>query len=301
MSRPLRLDAPGESFHVLARGNARAPIFRDDEDRASFLEVLAGVVDTLGVACHAYGLMDNHYHLILQPNAASLSTGMQRLNGVFTQRLNRRHRRTGHLFEGRFKSLLIDRDVYLLELSRYIVLNPVRAGLVSSPEAWPWSSYRAMIGLAPSPTFLTEAVVLRPLGDRVDRAARATFAAFVLDGIGDAVTARRLAAAIETGVIAGPEALVQRFEPALRAARDTAEIPLSQRLIGRPRLERLLAGLRTLADLRLAIARAHLEYRYPIEDIATRTALSRSTVSRIVRRARRARESPLPGLSSLEE
>jgi putative transposase len=301
MSRPLRLDAPGELFHVLARGNTRAPIFCDDEDRRSFLEILAGVVDTLGVACHSYCLMDNHFHLILQPNVASLSVGMQRLNGLFTQRFNRRHRRTGHLFEGRFKSLLIDRDVYLLELARYVALNPVRAGMVSSPEAWPWSSYRALIGLESAPTFLTEAMVLRPRGDRVDREARKGFEDFVLNAIGDAIASRRVAAAIETGVIAGPEAFLKRFKPAIQVARDQVEITLSQRLIGRPQLETLLSGLRTLADLRHAIARAHLEYRYPIDAIAARTKQSRSTVSRIVRRARRAQESPLPGLSSLED
>jgi REP element-mobilizing transposase RayT len=95
--------------------------------------------------------MDNHYHLLIQTPDGNLSKGMRQLNGVYTQISNRRHRRVGHLFQGRFKAILVDGDAYLLELARYVVLNPVRAGMVKRPEHWAWSSYRASQGLVPSP------------------------------------------------------------------------------------------------------------------------------------------------------
>ena len=157
MSRPLRLEAPGEFFHVLARGNDRGTIFADDADREPFLGLVAETVERYFVTCHAYCLMGNHYHLILQPSRSNLSAAMRFLNGEYAQRYNRRHGRTGHLFEGRFKNLLIDRDAYLKELSRYIVLNPVRASLVRAPEEWRWSSYRATAGFASTPRFLSSA------------------------------------------------------------------------------------------------------------------------------------------------
>ena len=131
MSRPLRLEFPGAIHHVTARGNARGDIFPDDEDRSLFLAVLAEAVIRFGWLCHAYCLMDNHYHLLIETPHGNLSPGMRQINGVYTQRFNRCHARTGHLFQGRFKAILVERDSYLLELCRYIVLNPVRAGMVT--------------------------------------------------------------------------------------------------------------------------------------------------------------------------
>ena len=133
MARPLRLEFPGAVYHVTSRGNARAAIFLDDEDRPIFLGVLGAVVARFGWLCHAYCLMDNHYHLLLETPDPNLSRGMRQLNGVYTQRFNRRHGRVGHVLQGRFKAILVDRDGYLLELARYLVLNPVRAGRVKDP------------------------------------------------------------------------------------------------------------------------------------------------------------------------
>ncbi|MBW2056862.1 MAG: transposase, partial [Deltaproteobacteria bacterium] len=143
MARPLRIEYPGAVYHITSRGNARLPVFDDDFDRRAFLTILEDVVKRYNWLCHAYCLMENHYHLVLQTVDANLSLGMRYLNGVYTQRFNRRHHRAGHVFQGRFKSILVEQESYLLELCRYVVLNPVRAGMVKHPAAYGWSSYRA--------------------------------------------------------------------------------------------------------------------------------------------------------------
>ncbi len=135
---------------MTSRGDRRENIYDDDEDRIQFLDVLARVIEDYDWVCHAYCLMTNHYHLVIETPDANLSKGMRQLNGVFTQTSNRRHSRPGHLFQGRYKAILVDADSYLLELTRYVVLNPVRAGMVQNPGDWIWSSYRAMIGEAPA-------------------------------------------------------------------------------------------------------------------------------------------------------
>jgi REP element-mobilizing transposase RayT len=146
MARPLRLAFAGGVYHVTARGNERKPIVRDDADRARFVDTLAAMVEQYGVLCHAWVLMDNHYHLLLETPTPNLSRAVRHLNGIYTQSFNRRHRRVGHLFQGRFKAIVVDKESHLLELCRYVVLNPVRAGVVKTPSAYPWSSYRATAG-----------------------------------------------------------------------------------------------------------------------------------------------------------
>jgi putative transposase len=162
MARPLRIELAGGLHHVTSRGDRREAIYLDDQDRAEWLGVFGEVCDRFNWRCHAYCEMTNHYHLVVETPQANLSKGMRQLNGVYTQRFNRRHGLAGHLFQGRFKAILVERDAYLLELARYVVLNPVRAGMVSEVSAWQWSSYRAMVGLASSPPWLETDWVLVP-------------------------------------------------------------------------------------------------------------------------------------------
>ncbi|MDO8369425.1 MAG: transposase [Candidatus Nitrotoga sp.] len=145
MSRPIRIEFSNALYHVTARGDRREDIFEDDEDRQMFLSTLAQVITQFNWICHAWCLMDNHYHLLIQTPDGNLSKGMRQLNGIYTQASNRCHQRVGHLFQGRFKAILVDSDAYLLELTRYVVLNPVRAGMVKKPADWKWSSYRASV------------------------------------------------------------------------------------------------------------------------------------------------------------
>jgi len=145
MSRPLRLEFSGALYHVTARGNAQADIFLDDEDRERFLLLLKDEVIQQGWLCYAWCLMDNHYHFLVETPEANLSRGMQRLNGRYTQSFNRSHKRVGHIFQGRYKAILVEKESHLLELCRYIVLNPVRAGMVDDVSQWQWSSYHDML------------------------------------------------------------------------------------------------------------------------------------------------------------
>jgi putative transposase len=131
MARPLRLEFAGAIYHLTSRGNARQKVFFSDADRELFLSTLAGVVSRYGWFCHAYCLMANHYHLLIETPKANLSIGMRQLNGIYTQSFNRRHNRVGHLFQGRFKAIVVERESHLLELCRYIVLNPRRVKAVA--------------------------------------------------------------------------------------------------------------------------------------------------------------------------
>jgi putative transposase len=149
------LQAAGLTYHVTARGNRREPIFADDFDRRRFLEFVEDVVRKLGWTCHAYCLMNTHYHLMITTPQANIGRGMHIINGRHAQAFNRRHTLSGHVFEDRYYSGVVERDAHLLELVRYIALNPVRAGLCVAPEEWPWSSYRYTLGLRTKPDFLS--------------------------------------------------------------------------------------------------------------------------------------------------
>src|ERR671924_2148265 len=151
MARPLRIQYDGALYHVTSRGNERKWIFRDDFDRKLFLNILSQINQRFNWLCHAYCLMTNHYHLLIETPDGNLSKGMRQLNGVYTQRFNRQHGRVGHVFQGRYKAIIVQKESYLVELARYVVLNPVRARMVRSLAEWPWSSYRATAGLCDAP------------------------------------------------------------------------------------------------------------------------------------------------------
>ena len=183
MARPLRLEHPGAIWHVTARGNAREPIFLNDGDRLAFLDILDRVVGTFRWFIHAWVLMENHFHLVVETPEPTLSRGMRQLNGIYTQRFNARHARVGHLLQGRFKAVVVERQAHLLELARYVVLNPVRAGVVGDAQAWPWSSYRATAGVEPAPSWLSTSWLLASFDDSSPRRAQKRYSAFVAEGI----------------------------------------------------------------------------------------------------------------------
>jgi putative transposase len=180
MPRPPRVQLAGGVYHVVSRGNRRQTIFNDDSDYARFLEVLENVVNRLGWKCHAYCLMPNHFHLVIETPEPNISAGMQRLNSTYAQWFNVRYGYTGHLFQGRFYGQLVESAYHLLELARYVVLNPVRAGFCSDAGGWKWSSYRAIVGEIKRTGFLTVGWLLSQFG-RDPRRARDTFRQFVLD------------------------------------------------------------------------------------------------------------------------
>ena len=183
--RPPRPRIPGGVYHVITRGNRRQRIFDAPGDAPSFTGLLARVVRTLEWRCHDFCLMPNHVHLVLETPNADLPAGMHRLNGVYAKWFNHHHGVEGHLFERRYRSIVIETDGHLLSLARYLALNPVAAGLCEDPAEWPWSSYRAMIGLEPAPEFLTCDWLLSMFGSDRDRA-RVAFKAFVAGEVPEA-------------------------------------------------------------------------------------------------------------------
>jgi putative transposase len=175
-----RLIAPDGIYHVTARGNRRQVIFEDDRDRRTFLSLLRRVVARRRWVCHAYCLMPNHVHLVLQTPMADLSAGIQALCGRYAEAFNRRYELDGHLFQGRFHAVAVESDWHLLELARYLALNPVKGGLCSAPADWPWSSYRALAGRQSAPGFLAVERLLGLFGTEPVRRC-AAFRAFVQD------------------------------------------------------------------------------------------------------------------------
>lgn len=183
MARQTRLHVPQGLYHVLARGNDRQVLFRDAADYREYLaRVRAGLLRH-GIRCYAYCLMPNHVHLLLEPGVTSVGRFMQGLQGAFAQYLNRRYRRVGHRFQGRFRAILCEKDSYLLELVRYLHLNPVRAGLTRTPESWLWSSHRAYLGSPVEDMPLDRMDILGQF-HRDPLKARKAFARFVLEGLG---------------------------------------------------------------------------------------------------------------------
>jgi len=164
MARPLREEVPGGYYHVTTKGNGGGPIFLDDHDFAFHLAFVGRAVLRFAWRCYAFCLMTNHYHVVLQLTEPSLARGMKWLNKLYTQAFNQQHGRTGHVFGGRYRTTVIQDEEHLARACRYVDLNPVRAGLCSDPAEWPWSSYRALAGLAPVPPFLSAAAVIELVG-----------------------------------------------------------------------------------------------------------------------------------------
>ncbi len=231
MARPLRLEHAGALWHVTSRGNERRRIFRDACDRRVFLSVLADAIGRYGWRLHAYVLMGNHYHLLVETPEANLSDGMHRLNAIHSQRFNRRHGRVGHLLQGRFKGILVEKERHLLELVRYLVLNPVRAGLVPTAVEWPWSNFRATAGLSPCPTWLETEWTIAQFGGGA--AAREAYREFVTAG---AAVVDRPWRRIAGQLFLGSDEFRRRMRGMLAAQAVSREVPLAQRRAIRPDL-----------------------------------------------------------------
>ncbi|NEX22029.1 addiction module toxin RelE [Thiorhodococcus mannitoliphagus] len=275
MARPLRIEFAGALYHITSRGDRCEPIYEDEQDQEAFLGVLAEVVERFNWLCHAYCLMTNHYHLIVETVEGNLSKGMRQLNGVYTQASNRRHGRAGHLFQGRFKSILVDKDAYLLELTRYVVLNPVRAGLVAAPDDWPWSSYRAMIGMAPVPSWLAVDGLLRQFGEVREDACR-RYQHFVSEG----VSKHDIWGALRQQVYLGDSNFVEQMQSQARIRGDLLSVPKAQRRAPAPPLA-VIAEQH--ADRNAAIRAAYSTGAYSYREIAQHFGIHLATVGRAVR------------------
>jgi putative transposase len=277
MARPLRIEYEGAVYHVTSRGNAQQDIFLADSDRELFLEILGDTVKRFGWICHAYCLMTNHYHLLVETPEPNLSRGMRQLNGVYTQAFNRGHTRTGHVLQGRFKAILVEKETHLLELVRYVALNPVRARAVRSARDWPWSSYRATAGIVEAPDFLTTSWILEEF-HRSSRRAIELYREFVRQGRGvNAWTELR------GGILLGSDEFVDKLKPLLSDHVLLREIPRRERLATRPSLEELFSKARDKKERNQQIHAAIRVHEYTLQTVADFLGLHYSTISVIAK------------------
>jgi len=278
MARPLRIEISGGLYHVTSRGDRREDIYFSDDDRHTWLEVFSQVCERFNWVCHTYCQMTNHYHIVVETPEGNLSQGMRQLNGVYTQSVNRAHGRVGHVFQGRFKGILVEKDAYLLELSRYVVLNPVRAGMVADSRDWPWSSYRATLGEKAVPKWLeTDWVLGQFAADREQAIHR--YVDFVRAGVG----LPSLWENLKNQIYLGGESFLNEIQPHIPSANDLREVPRRQR---RPMAKSL--GEYALEGLPYqAMAKAYLSGDYSMKGIADFFDVHYATVSRAVKRFER--------------
>ena len=283
MSRPLRLEYPGALYHVTCRGNAGNRIFKQESDRELFLHILRSVIKEFNWLCHAYCLMDTHYHLMMETPDGNLAKGMRQLNGVYTQKFNWKHKLLGHLFQGRYKAVLVDRENYLLELCRYIVLNPVRSKKRKRPEDWTWSSYRATAGFSKVPDFINVDWILNQFGRTRDRA-QMQYRSFVRDGMSRESPWQDL----KGQIFLGGQGFVSSFKKVLEKKGRLGEIPKVQRYADRPRLQELfLPGVILKKPKRnQTIYAAHIHHGYSLKEIGDHLQIHYTTVSKVIKEER---------------
>jgi len=275
MARPLRIEFPGAFYHVTSRGNAQENIYRDDTDRAQFYTVLAEVCDRFNWIIHAYCLMDNHYHLLVETPEQNLSKGMRHLNGVYTQRFNQQHGRVGHVFQGRYNAILVQKESYLLELARYIVLNPVRARMVRAAKDWPWSSYRATTGQISVPAWLHVDWILSAFAKQ-RKTAITRYKTFVAEGKNQPSPWEQL----KSQIFLGTDKFVVEMQQKIPSDTKLSEIPAIQKRTPPKRLEYYK---KKYPDRNTAIAQAYRSGGYSMEEIGDYFGLHYSRVSRVIR------------------
>jgi len=274
MARALRISYSGALYHITSRGDGRENIYLTDNDREVFLSILSEVFNKFNWHCHAYCLMSNHYHLLIETPRANLSKGMQFLNGVYTQRFNRIHHRVGHVFQGRFKSILVEKENYLLELARYIVLNPVKARMVLSAGEWPWSSYLATAGHVVTPHWLNIDWLLSVFDD-CKQASIIKYQKFVSEAYMDYSPWDEL----KQQIYLGSEQFVTQMQSNISPLLDLSEIPLPQYQSVVPSLKDYEQRATSRND---AIKLAYASGGYSMKALGDYFGLHYSRVSRIV-------------------
>lgn len=275
MTRPLRIEFPGALYHVTSRGDRKKSIFFDDNDRRRWLDILGLVCDRFNFVVHAYCQMGNHYHLMLETVEGNLSQGMRQLNAFYSQQFNKRHSFVGHVFQGRYKGILVQKETYLLELARYVVLNPVRAGIVDDPKDWKWSSYHATTGQCDAPAWLDSASLLSQFG-ATRQLAIVAYRQFMLAGIGMESPLKDT----QHQLVLGDQAFMAQHGDRVATADFTAVI-MDQRRIAALTLAQYED---TYPDREEAMARGYRSTAFTMIEIGRHFRVSDKTVGRAVRR-----------------
>lgn len=277
MSRPLRIHVPGMLYHVVARGNDKQCIYTDDADYQSFLQLLADTLPRFNASCVSYCLMWNHYHVLMKAGCHPISRLMQQLNSTYCQRFNRRHRRVGHVLQGRFGSRIVEDGAYARGVLRYIALNPVMARLVIDPKDWRWSSYRSAIDVSERPGLLSLEDVWSAFGTLDPAIGRTRFVDFVGAGLQEVFL---------NPLLHGSEQLASIVAPLLKPHENAREHVYAQRYAARPPIGVLFDGRSTQAELDDAAHMAFVDYAYTLDEISKVTARHPSVVCRWIQRAR---------------
>ncbi|OFW57359.1 MAG: hypothetical protein A2Y75_06250 [Candidatus Solincola sediminis] len=278
MGRPLRLEFPGAFYHVVSRGNAKQAIFESDDDRRLFLGTLSRVIKRHNMILHAYCLMQNHFHLLIETPDGNLSRGMHNLNCLYCQTYNSRHDRVGHLFQGRYRAAVIDEDEYFLTVARYIVLNPVRAKIVTYPSGYIWSSYLDTIGARIPPAFLTVGSILKEFSEDEEKA-RNSYHVFILQGLD-----QEISYSLPDCSILGSSEFVDKLKDMMATKKTIREIPRRDRFADRPNIERVIRLGSKQDERDTGIFLAFHEFGYRQKEIADHLKLSPSTVSKIIKK-----------------
>jgi len=251
MARPLRIEFAGALYHLTSRGNERRNIFRSDRVRKAFLTFLGIAAKRFGWSVTAWVLMSNHFHLVIQTLEPNLSRGMQWLNGTYAGYFNRVHGRCGHLFQGRFKAFLIDKEAYFADVLRYVVLNPVRATMVERPEQYKWSSYRATAGLDIAPDWFDLGAALELFGAE-EATAQPAYREFVLAKIG---CEERLWDKLVNQLYLGSEGWLKKMRRQVETKPRSTDHPRIQRAVGRPKMHQIVDAVAKVADVTVALIR----------------------------------------------
>jgi putative transposase len=284
MPRPLRLEYPGAVYHINSRGNHQESIFLDDDDRILFLRLLRNSIERMNWICHAYCLMENHYHLLIEIPDGILSRGMAWINGVYTQKFNRKYGLNGHLFQGRYGSRLVEGSIQFLTVVRYICRNPIEANIVEDSSQWLWSSYRATIGIQTCPDFLSVDDVLACLSSE-RHTAQMLFSDFVhLGQIDNENKTVQLAQTIYDNE--KNPFMSKRIRPLLDLKNSLGPVPRKQRILSRPSLEELFMGngSNDLDNRNSIIRDAFRYYAYTQSEIAAFLKLDRTTISKAIKK-----------------
>jgi putative transposase len=292
LARQLRIEYPGAFYHITSRGNQKQPVFLSPWDKARFLDYIKEAHDKFDFLIHAYCLMENHYHLMLETKQANLSRGMHFLNTAYTIYFNGRHNKVGHLFQGRFKGILIEAETYAQELSRYIHLNPVRAGISESPESHPWSSFREYLGQRECPPWLETRLVLGLPGKDAEKSRR-DYQVYVMRPLPEPLSGLPSNQKEGLPAILGSRDFEVRIKGKyLSGNTPDRELPALRGLSGKPSLDEICSefkakdGVDGVLSRNSAIVFAHQHSGYTLNEIAKAFGLSQSAVSMICHRAK---------------
>jgi len=290
MARPLRIEFEGAFYHVTSRGDEKKDIYKSVSDRERFLEYLHSAKERYGAVIHGFCLMSSHYHLMVGTPRGNLSQVMRHINGAYTTYYNVKRQRAGHLFQGRYKAILVEADEYALELSRYMHLNPVRAGMIDRPENYCWSSYSSYIGKTHPPPWLTRELVLGFFG-KSSLTSQKQYQHFVEDLIGKEYTSP-LSKVVASTILGRPKFVEQIMEDYLEDETNRPDVPAVRGLNRRFRIEGIIYHTTEMFPdpiiaRRVAIHLAHEYSGATLKEIGSHFELAESGVSKVSARLKK--------------